>query len=278
MDEMTALRTLAERLAARVAGQHFGVEPDEPPTRLVVAAVPDEFPRNVPLPPGAVVVGAIRRGGQARQTHLMFDVPQDTRHVQAFYVDALGQAGWTLLDFPGRGGFRPRGQSLHFEEDMEAPEGGTHLSMYVRPAGEGTTQVDLTVTVFAPGTPGPRIRQAEHPATGRYGLLPSLILPPDAEMLPGGGSNWSGERSETTMGIRMDMDQASLCAFFAGQLERVGWTKQDAGLDGALAWSTWTFKRETGEPYLGTLYALRWPGRPGEYRLSLVSEWAGRPQ
>ena len=69
-----------------------------------------------------------------------------------------------------------------------------------------------------------------------------------------------------------------LIAFVAGQLERAGWTKRDGGLDGALAWSTWSFADSEGEPYLGTLYVLRCPESPEQYRLSLVAEWAGRAQ
>jgi hypothetical protein len=72
------------------------------------------------------------------------------------------------------------------------------------------------------------------------------------------------------------MDHADLIALVAGQLERAGWSGRDAGLDGALAWSTWSFADGTGESYVGTLYVLRCPERPGQFRLSLVAEWAGR--
>jgi hypothetical protein len=76
--------------------------------------------------------------------------------------------------------------------------------------------------------------------------------------------------------IRTDMDHADLIALVAGQLERAGWSGRDAGLDGALAWSTWSFADGTGESCVGILYVLRCPERPGQYRLSLVAEWAGR--
>jgi hypothetical protein len=274
MDENQALRTIAERLAAEFARRHTAEGASGPPPRLVLAAVPDEFPKNVPLPGGAVVIGAICYGGTERQTHLIVDVPQDARHVRALFLDALRGAGWTPVEYmPGRGGFLPFGSPVYFVENREAAEGGTDLSVDVRPAGEGSAQVRLTATVFPPGSPGPEVRLARHGVSGIRSPFPGIHLPSDADILPGGGSTGSGGRIETAMVIRTDMDQTGLAAFITRQLEGAGWAKAGSGDAGALTWSTWDFSDDAGQPYRGTLSVLRNPARAGQYRLILEAEW-----
>ncbi|HZS89508.1 MAG TPA: hypothetical protein VFE42_18715 [Chloroflexota bacterium] len=277
MDEHQALRTIAERLAAEFAGRRTPEGSSGPPPRLVLAAVPDQFPKNVPLPEGAVVIGAICYGGTERHTHLMVDVPQDARQVRAFFLDRLRGAGWTPLEYmPERGGFIPFGSTVYFVEDMDVAEGGTDLRMDVRPAGESSTQVRLTATVFPPGSPGPGVRLARHGVSGIRSPFPGIHLPSDAEVLPGGGSTGSGGRFETALVMRTDMDQAGLAAFITGQLERAGWARVGGGEAGALAWSNWDFADGAGQPYRGTLSMLRHPERAGQYRLILEAEWVPR--
>ena len=80
--------------------------------------------------------------------------------------------------------------------------------------------------------------------------------------------------AEVEVTIRTGTDHAALAALAAGQLEAAGWARRDGGLDGALAWSTWTYAQD-GEPYAATLYVLRCPERAGRYKLSLMGEWVG---
>ena len=84
MDEMTALRAMAERLAARGAG--FGPilgamgAADQPPPELLPGAVPDDWPATIPLPPGATIVGAVHWGASGpdrpAMTHLFVAAPR----------------------------------------------------------------------------------------------------------------------------------------------------------------------------------------------------------
>src|SRR5438093_4897914 len=279
MDDVPALRIMAERLAARFGGFGPTGAAGRPPLELLPAVVLDNWPAGIPLPPGATIMGAIRQvapmmvaPGAARRTHLLFDVPLGVRQVRAFYLDVLSRAGWSPLGpMLRRGGFVHRGGAKHFEADIAAREGGTHLNLDVQPAGGGTARVHMDVIEYPPGSPGPRARLGPHARPDPYAGLPTIDLPPDAEggLIPGGGrSGRSGSTEESDATIRTDMDHAGLTAFVAGQLERAGWTKRDAGLEGALAWSTWSFADGAGEAYVGTLYVLRCPESPGQYRLS----------
>lgn len=280
MDETQALRTMAERLAAGFAGRHGVHAVDDAPPRLVLGALPDDWPATIPQPPGATVIGAICFGGAgdgaARVLHLLVDTPQPPPEVRAFYRGVLDQDGWTDTDQQRqRSGFVHRGQVAQFEADVEASEGGTHLAVDVRPARESGAHVQMTAFVWPPGTPGPRVRLGlDQPSPGPS-TLPAIHLPLDAESMPGGSSGWTGGRVESAMVVHTGMNHTSLTAFIVDQLEQAGWARRDAGRDGALAWSTWAFTDREGAAYVGTLYVLHCPERPDQYRLSLVGELAG---
>ena len=58
MDDVTALRIMAERLAARFGGFGPTGAAGRPPLELLPAVVPDDWPAGIPLPPGATIIGA----------------------------------------------------------------------------------------------------------------------------------------------------------------------------------------------------------------------------
>jgi hypothetical protein len=167
MDDRTALRIMAERLAARFAGFGLTGTADRPPPEVLPAPVPDDWTAGIPLPPGATIIGAIRQvalaPGAARRTYLLFDVPLGVGQVRAFYLDALVRAGWSSTERASRmGSFVHSGPSIGFEADIAAREGGTHLTLEVQRAHVGTARVLVTAIEFPPGSPGPRARLGLH--------------------------------------------------------------------------------------------------------------------
>ena len=282
MDELTALRTLAEHLAAQLGVWHGDLTPVPPPLELLVATVPDDWPARISLPPGATIIGAIRETavapGPVRHITLLFDTSLTVEQVRAFYGDRLTQAGWS--DMVERrapmGGFVYVSPAVSFETTTAHDEGGIHLTLDAHAARDGTARVRLIAVVHPPGSAwvARRAVSALHWELGfPHSLLPSLRLPAGTRTRPGGSGGGSTERVESGMEVETDMDRAALTAFLTPQLEQAGWTRQDGGEDGALTWSTWTFADEAGAPWRGVLYVLAHPYQARWYRLSLVAEW-----
>src|SRR5438309_772423 len=92
------------------------------------------------------------------------------------------------------------------------------------------TMAERLAAAFAgpPGTPGPRLRLGLDRPTPGPTTLPAIVLPPDAESMPGGGSGWTGGRAEHAMVIRSAMDVSGVASFLASQLEQAGWARRDA--------------------------------------------------
>jgi hypothetical protein len=136
MDENQALRIMTERLAVRIPGVS-PPKPDDAPPRSVLLTVPDDWPATIPLPPDAVVIGAVCYSGSPPSTDLIVDVSQDVRHVRAFYLDALSRAGWKPLEQTLRhGGLMHADPMMQFKKDTEDVDGGMYLVVDVQPASD----------------------------------------------------------------------------------------------------------------------------------------------
>jgi hypothetical protein len=72
--------------------------------------------------------------------------------------------------------------------------------------------------------------------------------------------------------VETALDLPALATHYTSQLEKVGWIRRDGGQDGVLAWSTWTFRDETGDSWEGVLYITRRPDRPNQYILQVRAE------
>jgi hypothetical protein len=290
MDETTALRALAEDLAARLAGWHPDIRPDLPPPQLLPATVPDDLPAPLPLPDDATIIGTVRHTapalGPVQTLLLLVDTPLTVEQVRAFYEDCLVRAGWSEVQMQGRdpgamGGFvhTTHAVAVGFALTATHDAVGMHLTLDAHRAPDGTARVQMVAVVYPPGSPWIAGRAVSHlHSTLRYphGLLPPLPLPPGTIVISGGGRGSTTSNVESAMDVETDMDRAILAAFFTPQLEQAGWTQQDAGEDGALTWSTWAFVDPAGAPWRGVLHVLRCPERARRHRLSLVAEWPPR--
>jgi len=280
VDEITALRSLAERLAL---GQHVMTSA---PTRpeILPAAVPDDLPVSIPRPDDATIIGTIRQNtmepGPVQRLQILLDTSLTVDQVRAFYQDRLGQAGWSQIEDLGMpaGGFTGFSSTLYFETDIVQGESGLHLTVGGHPGPTGTTQVDLIVILYPAGSAWMAqraVRSLHRKALFPHRLLPLLQLPPGTTVVAGVGGGGSTYRSDSGMDVESELDGAAFAAFFLPQLEQAGWTRQDGGTAGALTWSSWAVADEAGAPWRGVLYVLQCPDRAHRYRLSLLVEWPG---
>src|ERR671933_1361877 len=92
MDDMLAVRTLAERLLG--LPHHSDAEAE--PVRVLAGALPNDLPCAVPLPEGVTVIGSVsyppvqsaydQRG---RRVTIPFDTALQPEEVMAYYQDRL---------------------------------------------------------------------------------------------------------------------------------------------------------------------------------------------
>jgi len=251
-------------LTLRLMGRGFGF-PDDTPTRLLVARLPDPLPVPIPLPAGARVVGSQILGSVATIV-LDADLPEDA--VLAFYRERLEADGWTLPEQqPGMhgGGFAPawRTPALLYCRSARGPS----LSVQATAVAGGPTDVRLNLNTDP--RQSPCAPQPYH--GGMRDLLPTLTPPAGARQMPqGGGGGSDNYYSNAT--LRTDLDPSVLGAHYAAQLRDAGWTAQGEGHEGPVAWSAWTFQDGDGEDWRGLLFALRRPEAGGEYVLYLRAD------
>ncbi len=257
-------RDAALALALRLMGHGFSF-PDDAPTRLLVARLPDPLPVPVPLPDGARIVGSQILGAVAT---IVLDVDLSEDAALAFYRERLEADGWTLPEQqPGMhgGGFAPswRTPPLLYCRSARGPS----LSVQATAVEGGPTDVRLNLNTDprqSPCAPQPR-----HP--GMRDPLPTLTPPAGARQMPqGGGGGSDGYYSNAT--LRTDLDPAVIGAHYAAQLRDAGWTAQGEGHAGPVAWSAWTFRDGDGEEWRGLLFALRRPETAGEYVVYLRAD------
>jgi hypothetical protein len=252
--------------------------------------VPDDLPAPIPLPDDAAIIGTVRQRttepGPVQRIDILLDTPLGVERVRSFYEDRLVQAGWSEVQMQG-GHPRAMGGFVHPAAATGMALTATHaaglrLMLDAHPAAGGTvaTQVAMAAVVYPAGAPWMAGRALAHmldTVSYPHGLLPPLHLPPGTSVIANMGRGSSTSDVGSAMDVETDLDPGALAAFFAPQLERAGWTRRDAGQDGALTWSSWAVVDPAGAPWRGILHVLRCPDRARRYWLSLVVEWPDLP-
>ena len=271
-DDLTLLRELAERLLGAPFPFFTG---EAPRARLFPGSLPADLPLDLPLPPGSRLIGsavtprASRPGARpaGEGFEIVLDAPGAGADTLAFYERALTERGWSAPAAPQierHGGFTPMPMppSRIFCRSPRGP----WLSVRVSPRSTGPSEVRIHLDTATPG-----------PCAAPRG---PLGLPPGADLLPalsapagvpldtlgggGGGTLWHSNAIAWT-----EQRVAELEAHFGGQLAAAGWTRRDGGVNGPLAWSTWTLA--TDADWQGLLFVLEEPV-PGRRWLHVRAE------
>lgn len=258
--DAAVIRELAERLL----GVRYPFGPLEAQrARLLPGALPDGLPLDLPLPAGGRLIGsAVQPQGprpgappSGEGIDIVLDIPGSEAEILGFYDDTLGGLGWSVAAGPQlhQGGFQPfpMPPSRTFCQSPRGP----WLSVRVLSEGSGPGDVRIHVNT---ATAGPCADQtgAQAGMPRPFRILPPLAAPSGVAMetLGGGGS----ESRVSSSGIATTTQGAvELERHFAGQFAVAGWVRQDGGVNGPLAWSTW---RSTGEgDWHGLLFVVEEP-------------------
>ncbi len=246
-------------------------------TRLLVGQFPPDLPVDIPLPSGRLLGSQAIHGGE--YVTIVLETAAPVEQVYAFYRQRLTADGWQRVQMTIEG-WAPADEADDQQADTEQrqrdqyvrSDDGPRLVVHVEVEQSGGTLVWLTLLGYPDESPrGFRDvrRLLDRPAA----ILSALVPPPDGSRLfveDGGGGE---SRATATSRIASDEGIAQVAAHYIAQLERIGWARTGAGIDGALAWSAWMLPDvETAELWQALFSILELPWTDGQYYLTLEIE------
>ena len=266
---------MLEELLVRVT-THWYDPQSSGKTQILLGQLPS-LPVNFPLSEGSSVLGTLIHSPETAE--IVLDTPLSPEQVVAFYKERLSGEGWMELDrYRGhrQSGFTHAGvlgtmNDITLCKDVDTP------SFYIQAFSGRGAMTDVRINInggeHSPCRQqqrGPKSRLMEH--HGLYDLIPTLVPPAGAKQMGGGGSSGSDSVSSHAT-LETDAELATLAPHYAKQLEAGGWTKLDEGQSGPLAWNAWTFQDEDNEPWRGTFFIWKSPGKQREYSLHVEARW-----
>ena len=244
-------------------------------TQILLGQIPS-LPVEFPLPEGSSVLGTLIRSPDSAE--VILDMPLSAEQVIAFYKERLGADGWVEPDvFRGhrRSGFTHAGfpgetNSITLCKGADTP--GFNIQAFSGRGSLTDVRIDIAGGEYSPcfQQRGPKSRRMER--HGFHDLIPALAPPEGARQTGGGGSSGQDTVSSHAM-LETDVELAALIPHYAKQIEAAGWIKQDEGQSGTFAWNAWKFQDEDNEPWRGTFFILKSPGRQREYSLYVEAKW-----
>ena len=256
MDSETQSHSAEDELRAQLdLARRFLAEQSE---EAEIELTPGVLAFELPLPPGAQVVGSMMRGG--KPASMILDMPQSPEEAFAFYDEQLAALGWAADLFMGRGGFIPS-TSPFIPSRYISDERGKMLIMAVKdPAESGATFV---ITLMDAPDKAQWARRP-HPSS-LHQTMPQLRAPHGARLsAEGSGGSDTSWRSYARMSTALEPE--AVTAHFNKQLEAGGWRRQTGGATSDAGWSLWSVTVEA-QSMIGAFIALRIPERQDEYLL-----------
>ena len=243
--------------------------------RLLVGRLPDALPVELPLPTDSKLFGSLQRS--ANHVEVIFDTSLPEQEVIAFYRERLTAVGWQEDEsFPGmrQGGFVHTRLGFGALSQWYQGAHGPMLHVQAFSGQGGRTDVRLNLDLSGRSSPAQRARMQKRRMMG-YDFLPPLRPPAGAAQMGGSGGG-GGDSYYSSATLETCADLTTLATHYASQLERASWTRIDAGQSGPVAWHTWTFQDEDGEPWRALFFILKVPETEGQYFLYMKADWANK--
>lgn len=252
MSDHVSNQTIPRSLALRLLTPAFWSDADPQQMQLLVGQAPDAWPADIPLPDHSRIVGSLMRN--PRMIEVVIDSDLDPAAVLQFYRDRLGATGWTAPHTRRHtGGFmhgynRPRQAALFCRSKR-----GPSLEVSAARAKDESTDVRLHLLTDPQHSP---CGQMDH-ARDTFELIP-MLLPPTGSHQQGGGGGGGSDRVYSSATLESDLDLPTIMAHYVEQLTAADWTTVAQGIDGPMAWSTWTWQDQEGEPWQGLFFVMQW--------------------
>ncbi len=258
---------LAE-LAARLISPPYPMPDGSTQTvTLHPGALPPNAGFDLPIPPGAHLVGSVlrQRTNANPSFDAVLDVPGNADDVTSFFERELGKKGLTPPQMP------PQMQPGGFQGSVGPAKGSTFCK------GDGLPFVSVSVfsrvnvpndvrVHFEPAQAANTQQWMGSPCSQKGGPPPGMTtqrLPvlraPDGVALQGSGSSFGGPRQQSDAVANTSKTAAELESFFAPQLAAAGWTRVAGGANAPLAFSTW--KVPGDGDWQGVLIVIEMPAK-----------------
>ena len=224
---------------------------------VLIGALPEGLPLELPIPEGSRVVGSTVRGSELGGTEIILDVDMPPEGVLGFYQEELLRAGWEEApEQPYGGGFVSASWPTA-TYCLNQDEAQIYLSAFEMP-GKGA---DVRLNIQSPVQYSACDPQVYGPYDEGSAVIPELITPQGTVVESGGSSSGDG-MADTSASLRTDLSPAELVESYADQLREVGWTQIAREAAEELAWSTWSKADEEGRKWAGMLLVAANPVVP----------------
>lgn len=205
---------------------------------------PPDLAEDLPLPPGATLLGSALYHREGRRTHLeaILDAAGDPAAVARAYETQLHGLGWEVVERapgPAGGGFLP-GPRI---DGVMLRRGGRGPVLVFGAMAHNGGPADLRVRLdweMPRHLDNPGRHPGRPPGLER---MPSLHPPAGISLKPrgggGGGDSWYSQAV-----VETDRSVADLEAHFATQLAAAGWSRVNGRADEVVGWSSWRLPGE----------------------------------
>ena len=232
--------------------------PQSKPVAIFPGELPDNLSVDIPIPSDAAVIGSlVRPEGTYERVEIILDVPMGPNDVFAFYRDSMNGAGWNETeDFypPERSGFissvEPRKSVIFCRYEDEGPSIEIIARNLTTAAGNVS---DVRLHVDTDPQTWRCVRSSFKPyGEDRAEIIPPLT-PPEGAMLGSSGWGGGGGRWQADADIETELNVSELNTHYQKQLLDADWVLNECGDTDTIAWSTWSFTDEFGDPWSGIL-------------------------
>ena len=265
-----APETERERQLRELAGRLLTwPDPEGPATADLTLGYPDALPPELVDRTELRFLGSVvrRRAGELVGAEMIFEGPGDPDAVAADYATILVGLGWERIEQP-----RPPGGGFQHRAMMGSTllvDKGESAMVFLHAADREDGGAELRVR-YDPVHAQDAMANIRRGTRHEESVLPHLKPPPGVRLRPegmgGGGGTWRSDARAHT-----EMAPTKLEAYFAKQLEAVGWGRVSGSADEFFAWSSWLVPAAPPtREWRGVLLVLA--AFPGWRKLSLQAE------
>jgi len=226
-------------------------------TTVLIGALPESLPLELPIPEGSRVIGSTIRDQQMGGTEVILDVDMAPDAVLTFYQEQLLQAGWENAPQQPYGGGFVSASWPTATFCLNQDEAQIYLSAFEIP-GKGT---DVRLNIQSPVQYSACDPETYGPTDDASAMIPQLASPGGSVVQSGGSSSGDG-MADTSAVLQTELSPGELASQYADQLAEIGWTQVGQEAAPELAWSSWSTTDEEGRAWSGLLLVAANPVVP----------------